>query len=462
MQRDDLKEALTDNLSPLRDCWSINLQAEADVVRRAVQVNLQAHIGKLEASKRGGRSRLSESDHVQNYRRVVAVNFNLVSGKDPAGLTQKTLTERRAWLDVEAWGRARVSASTSQRYLNSAIDQIEQQILAGYKPVTDVPETGVAPADDSVDLSGTPAEAPAVEATAKVSAGRSNSWLRRHAKWLAPTAAVVVAAAVSVPVVIERSGADAAPRVSSNGQPIPVAMAAGPVHVDSVVYVRDGSNKALGFSYVFPRKVQLSATDLAGLNQLSGNDPSYDEWMLSRGGVNPDDAPIQLALRNKTSNPISITNIELVKQCVAPLDGTLFYAPPQGEQGDIHLAFNLDDKFPIAKNHQTGASYFAGSNARTIQLLPNETSVLLLDATTKQYYCRFHLNLIVDPEDGGSPVSELVDNNGKPFAVTAVPKKDQFGDVRFAYYQAVYAFYQNITSRGLGYGPVNPVTYNGS
>lgn len=466
VQREDLKEALAGKLSILRDCWSINLRAEVGIVRRAVVLNLNAHIQKLQPGEPGARSSLSFEQHGRNYRRVVAFSFGLLLDKMGDAELRPRLMDRRKWLAENGPKDWRVSVKTSQRYLEHAISQIERQIIEGYEPIEYVPEVDVESQAIFVQLSDGSAEVSAVDVREPTTDGRSRSWIRRNVKWAAPSAAVVVAAAVTVPILVIHSGSSGAPprTSSSNGQPVPVAMVDGPVHVDNVAYERDGTGKSLGYSWIFPQKVQLSADELTGLNKLAGNSAGYQDWMLGKGGVNPNDASIQLTVRNKTDKPVVLTDVKVDKQCSSPLSGTLFFAREQGPVGDVRLALNLDDKFAVVKNHATGGSYFAGDDAHTIQLAPGETSTLLIDAMTKQYYCQFHLNLVVDPEDGGSPVSELVDFNGKPFAVTAVPEEGQYKDVKYSYFQAVYAYYQDpnpadVNLGGLGFGSVNPVTY---
>jgi hypothetical protein len=131
--------------------------------------------------------------------------------------------------------------------------------------------------------------------------------------------------------------------------------------------------------------------------------------------------------------------------------------PTAVRQGDVYLTFDLDDRFPVAKDGETDASYFGGSTAHTVQLSPGEVSTLLIDTTTERQSCTFRFNLIIDPGDGGSPVSEAVDDNGKPFAVTAVPISNQ--EPKFSYYQQVYA--ADAAPDGSGFAAVNPVTYGG-
>jgi hypothetical protein len=467
VQDKNLLEALEGELGVLRGCWGINLKKHEEVepgsnwtsAHYTVLLNLEAHIRKLKTPVRVSR---------QKYLYVVSVSFNMQKDKGHAALKGMDLGGRRRWLDNDPGARYSVSESTSWRYLNHAISQIEQQIMvSGYVPVkAGLNNSGKASTDDAISPNGQPspkspnddsADEPRVSASA-AKIDRPNRWLRRNRKWLVPAAAVAVAAAVVVPLVTDNPSSGAPPRApSNNAHPVAVSMATGPVHVDSIAYERDGTGKSDGWSYIFPQKLQMSTDDLAALNKLGGNGPAYEDWMLNKGAVNPDDASIQLLLRNKTNSPITITDVQLVKQCREPLTGTLFYEPEQGSPGDTYLTFNLDNQFSIAKDGATGASYFTGQAAHTIQLVPNETSTLLIDATTKQQYCEFHLNLIIDPSDSSSPVRELVDNNGKPFEVTAIPDSGQ--RPTFSYYQAVYAV--DKAPDGLGFGAADPVTYNG-
>jgi hypothetical protein len=467
--RDSLIEDLnpeTGELRELQKYWKIDLHASLKVVRDAVLSRLDDYLDEIIEPRRA-RQGLTSEDRREQYFNAVRISFHMWTHPDLKGAD---LSERRDWLAKDARGKLRIKPSISQDDLNHAISQIEQQILAGCEPIKSV--AGAELKNGADDPGCPPVVAPVGKSPEITADGRSTSWMRCKPIWLAVSSVVVVGVAATIFVIAtNRSTPSGTPShtSSSNGQPVPVTMAAGPVSVESIAYVRDGSRKSLGYSYVFPQKVQLSADDLAGLNKLNGKSAEYWQWMLSRGGVNTDDSPIQFTMRNKSNKSIIVTNMQPAAQCKQPLSATLFYAPEQGAEGDIRLAVNLDDKIPVIRDRVSGASYFGGEDAKIIRLEPGETSTLLIDAITTKYYCQLHFNLIVDPEDGSSPISESFDNNGKPFEVSAVPKVVQGGNVKFSYYQKMYAFYQDTSpadlnptgSGGLAYGPVNPVTYNG-
>jgi hypothetical protein len=143
IQRDDLLGALAGELSELRWAWQANLyrppgleHAKAlELARTALRTNLVLQINKFGPPDGVDRRR---------YIHTLLICFNLSTGQAHAQVMNKNLTARRNWLANEAPVHLRVSASTSQRYLEHAISQIEQQILdAGYEP---------APAPTAVDL----------------------------------------------------------------------------------------------------------------------------------------------------------------------------------------------------------------------------------------------------------------------------------------------------------------------
>jgi hypothetical protein len=134
VQRDDLLEALTGELGELRRYWGTNLVQTDDaghlsaveVARRVVRTNLDLHIRKLHPPKRVDS---------RKYTYSILVCFNMQTDLAHVPLKDRDLSARRNWLADRAPAQLRVSVSTSQRYLDQAINQIEQQILAaGYEP----------------------------------------------------------------------------------------------------------------------------------------------------------------------------------------------------------------------------------------------------------------------------------------------------------------------------------------
>ena len=134
VQRDDLLEALDGELIELREYWRTNLALNGDagrlsaveVARRMIRANLDIHIRKLQPPKRVDGTK---------FINAILVCFNMQTAPSHAAFKDKDLSARRSWLADSAAARYRVSVSTSQRYLDYAITQFEQQILAsGYTP----------------------------------------------------------------------------------------------------------------------------------------------------------------------------------------------------------------------------------------------------------------------------------------------------------------------------------------
>ena len=137
IQRDDLLEALAGDLSELQRCWGVNLRNGSKVAKDTVGINLSANFRNITPPALGanpgkGKKRLSREEHLKRYWHCVQVSFNMGLEKWPE-LLEMDITERRRWLE----DKMQVSTSTRQRYLNNAITQIENQILAsGYMPVS--------------------------------------------------------------------------------------------------------------------------------------------------------------------------------------------------------------------------------------------------------------------------------------------------------------------------------------
>jgi hypothetical protein len=195
---------------------------------------------------------------------------------------------------------------------------------------------------------------------------------------------------------------------------------------------------------------------LASYSTVSQNEQQYQQWAFNKGGVTTDDVRLQIGIRGNDSGTVVIQDVQLTKQCQAPLTGTLLYVPPQGGTGDLGIYFDLDQQFPVAEDADTHASYFGASGAgHTITLGHSEDATLLLDATTSRQYCTFSLVLVIQTVSG-QEVHEVVNDHGKPFQVTAAAGVGS--SVPFSKYHAVYI--QNGAESALM--PVNPQTFGQS
>ncbi|HVV12463.1 hypothetical protein [Amycolatopsis sp.] len=338
-----------------------------------------------------------------------------------------------------------------------AVLQLDGQGSPGERPEKSAPHS-------PVDVHGT---TPNVDFLPSVALAKKSWWSIWRRKVAIAAMALSAAAIVWWIVPVKDESSQSMPPTGAGGSIAASAQPAassdtGPVHVGSVSYVRDGSGPA-GWSFVFPNKVQFSAIDLASLNGLNGNGSGYTNWVLGHGGVTPDDARLSIDLRSNAQSTVTISDLQVVKQCQAPLTGTLLYSPPAGPSNDLNLAVDLDEQFPVAKAYvggkPAGAYFGEKGNGHHIDLAPGENTTLLVDATTSHQDCRFSFELLVDTPNGA--VTETVDDHGKPFEVTATVEDSATMSPRFASYRAVYGGGVASPAGNDSFVTVDPATYRG-
>jgi hypothetical protein len=454
--REDLLGALkSSELGVLQRCWSVNTGNGIQAARDTVIANLQSHVDRLIFSPKSTPDFTLEQQRAR-YKHSVLVSFN--ASRYPF-LIDADITTRRLWLEKRAPKDLRVSVSTSQRYVTNAISQIEQQILeSAYQPVSEAwlsqDETSVftTPEADS-DPEATPIPAP------KETTPRPK---HRRTLILSTTGVVVLAAAaiVVLPPLLHpkpTASANSAPtqqQSTSTSSSVPVVSSAtGPVRVGSIAI--SPNDLGTGYSYAFAN--QLPASDLPKLNSLVSSGGGYSSWLMSQGGVVPYDVQLQIQIQSNTSQIATITDLQIVKHCGAPPTGTLVYEPgASGGSSDISIEYDLDQIFPVAEDADTHESYFAGATGHTIVLDPKNPVTLEIDATTSKQDCKFSFNALIDTADG-KRLSEVIDNHGKPFEVSALAISKVGSGLNFSAYRTIFSYDGNSNA----FVSVNPKTYNG-
>jgi len=119
--RPNLTELLKGELGELQRIWGINLENDANDVRRAVEACLHALIAQL--SPRPAKQKLTVEQRKKQYGYAVSISFKLYNLPE---LRYSNLQDRRLWLEKKERGLLRITVSTSQRDLNHAIDQMEK------------------------------------------------------------------------------------------------------------------------------------------------------------------------------------------------------------------------------------------------------------------------------------------------------------------------------------------------
>lgn len=150
---------------------------------------------------------------------------------------------------------------------------------------------------------------------------------------------------------------------------------------------------------------------------------SADTIMRAAGAVETTMSTVEIELEGNRQKTVRIIDVRAVAQCREPLTGTIFYGPPQGTVDTVKLGFDLDEASPIARyakpDPQDGVPIFVGDYFadHKYTLDQDDQVTFRLSARTFKSYCEYQykFELIVD----GEPESQLVDNNGQPFKVSA-------------------------------------------
>lgn len=223
---------------------------------------------------------------------------------------------------------------------------------------------------------------------------------------------------------------------------------------------------AWGFTYVLAEKKTFEP-DAIPTEHAIGYITEYEAWARKQGAVDPKNVSVKLVLEGNRGKPVRIIDIRPLKRCKAPLSGTLLYYPPQGSDESVGIQFDLDRARPEPLvtgygKKDKGRNYFS---THTVSLKLGEQQTFQINAETTRQYCEFTLQLTIVADD--KTVTQTIDNNGKPFRVTALAKcsdvspcNEMIG-VPFASYQALYVGGSQNTCINGAWTREDPTTYTG-
>lgn len=196
-----------------------------------------------------------------------------------------------------------------------------------------------------------------------------------------------------------------------------------------------------------PGPENLSTSQLA-----SALSPGYglQQWLTEHGAVAVGNLYVELIVQGKRSSEVRILNIQPVVHCHSPLTGTLFNFPGQGGDTNTQLLYNIADPLaPPGYTVNTGGDIVTEPDYfehYTVSLKKGEQFVFLIHASLSlAEYCQFTLNMSVD--DGSRIVSENINNNGSPFAITGRCTAPS---------QRPYSCYQDLYFGGAAIGQIDP------
>lgn len=165
--------------------------------------------------------------------------------------------------------------------------------------------------------------------------------------------------------------------------------------------------------------VQLTAGQLGEFNAdnlRSGFDSTTAlRFWSSIHAIPVGDAYTNVTVIGNAKTTVTITGINVVKDCRAPLTGSLFINGSQGVNGTIGLGFDLDSPIDYARtvNYGYHGDFF---KSHVVTLAPGEAQTFDIQVQTLTHYCQFAFQMTV-ATPGGS-VTESITNNGKPFELT--------------------------------------------
>ncbi|GAB3464515.1 hypothetical protein GCM10027436_76780 [Actinophytocola sediminis] len=172
------------------------------------------------------------------------------------------------------------------------------------------------------------------------------------------------------------------------------------------------------------------------LRALGQPGAAADEQVLNDieqlGGIRAENLTLRMVLEGRRNQAIRITNIapRIIKRA-DPLAGTLFYMPSQGGDESLRMLADLDESHPTAREatlDDTTLEWIAGSpyfDANTISLQYAEQHVVVLRNRSKNNHVQFVVE--VTYLIGGTEKTLTIDDDGKPFEVTAMPAEPNPG-----------------------------------
>jgi hypothetical protein len=189
--------------------------------------------------------------------------------------------------------------------------------------------------------------------------------------------------------------------------------------------------------YAFPQSLILTTSQLRKLTNLfltSG----WDNWMESKGGIDPYQTIVQIGFSGNRTYPVEIDNMKVVnRQCTQPFNGSLFYRPASTgavaaqtvPQPSVSLDLDLTAPFARSLPGSASANSVPGSpvgstasaasdanyfNFNSINLKMGELQKLTIFSSSSKLSCKYDLAITVS--GGDKTTTEVITNDGKSFA----------------------------------------------
>jgi len=229
-----------------------------------------------------------------------------------------------------------------------------------------------------------------------------------------------------------------------------------------------------GLTWVFRDRLgveeDLGTNALLALAQEATAPNEFNDWARRHGGIDVDASFIRLTVTGNRQAGVTITDIQAkVDKRGSPLRGALFYAPPEGEQENAQIGFDLDEAVPVARlvepNKNFGDRGYLGDEyfmKKSIDLALDKHQVFNIIAMTTSNYYAWHLEIEV--QAGGRTKYITVDlrahekDSPLPFQISARADLRNNKKGNFAVYKELYVL--DKSTDHAGFIPTDPQTYD--
>jgi hypothetical protein len=177
-----------------------------------------------------------------------------------------------------------------------------------------------------------------------------------------------------------------------------------------------------GYTMAFPGTYRPTSQQQGNITNFEGNSlEAFAAQLRGAGGADLGKLSIRALLEGRRNQEIRVVDIHPVNiKREPPFGGTLFYIPPQEGAPTLQMVFDMDERFPHAREFtMDGDTIVPGSpffSKTTISLPDHAQDVLLIRAITKKQAISFDLQVTYFV--GGEQREAIFNDNGNPFRVT--------------------------------------------
>lgn len=268
---------------------------------------------------------------------------------------------------------------------------------------------------------------------------------RRRIESRIAIAVSVIAAAASLAAVSFDSDEKPAPDSGGKPTPPPAPPSSGseqPITVD-LVRIEPSDDSSI---WATREPLGLTPTQLKELDETD----DQHAWILAKGGVYVGQIETRIVIKGNHATPVTLVGMRAMSSCEDPLDGSILSNPNQGLSEIAKVGFDLDQPNPEAASvlvdeagspvkDENGRIQMRGvylKDAKDVRLEKDEPITFRVYAQVTRYYCEYVIR--IETLSNGKIIPTTIDDNGKPFRLTAYADGNDFSGYRDVYYGGIW------------------------